>query len=242
MSDERRPQRWERAGIWQIGTGSGDRDLTEWFYDWQVAAIGGGEREQGIMLDQIKRGDLILLRHGFEVRAVGEVVSDEEAEFSVDRWGWNLAFARRVRWVRLREPFRYSIRRRVSRVRRELDGCGVWDALLHAEAQGRFEDPLRAPPPDGSQPIDSAVLPAGIGELCNRARDFHARSYAGGTRWRTPSEHEAVAHFVVPLFPRIGMGTATDRTRVEDAEGSKAGRPRNIRRPITVPERAAFFD
>jgi len=208
--------------VWQVSGGPGDRPYTEIFLKYGVALIGPGydgawrpgrtDMDDAEVVrrfaEEPRDGDLLLLRTAIDqVAAVGLVASDYEFLDPFDDVnGWDLRHARRVRWCRLPEPYRFETSvfganpRRLARVqnREAVDyarsfltsGLTHWrEALLPALPE--VEPPLMDVPEALRDVVGLAGDLAGLYGYEDRLGD-------------APSEHEMTAHFIVPFLRALG--------------------------------------
>ncbi len=216
----------EERTIWQVGAGERGRSYADVFLKHSIALIGPGDpgswsadrddddfggRFVRWFASEIDVGDMVVLRVGTSgIKAVG-IVADEEykhlPQFG-DVNGWDLQHARRVRWAELPKEHDFGeavFGPRPSRLSR------TWNEDVRDFVE-RF---LKSPPTAWQQaelpdlPIEEPDLeedkvPPFLRSLAATAVDMYDLYWDYEEFGDQPSEHEAVAHFVVPLLRTLG--------------------------------------
>lgn len=235
--------------VWQIAAGDPGRDYSDLFIRHDLMLIGPGrfgkydgerfeqaakeEHFTGHRIGQVRAfctmvspGDIVLLRTGHRVEAVGVVHSsgyDHEPAFD-DVYGWDLQHMRRVLWQEQLKPELDRIQKgrkvfghmkeipTLTRVvdRKVLD---VFEPLFELCHERKLRD-LPPPPSDvlESEKIGTLLFAKGLpNEFVDRTllalqrQKRLARWYEGlGKRASRPREHEVVAHMVLPLLLALG--------------------------------------
>lgn len=208
------------SAVWQVSGGPVDRPYAELFLTHGVALIGPGEDgpwrpERSGADSHVRRfaedlciGDLLLLRTAAsEVAAVGLVSSEYQfLEHFDDVQGWDLRHARRVRWFRLPEPYRFegsifgANPRRLARVQAyaamDYARSFLTSGLTHWQ-----EAPLPALP-EAEPPLEE--VPEALRDVVGLARDLSGLYFDEECLGDAPNENEMTAHFVVPFLRALG--------------------------------------
>lgn len=209
--------------FWQIAAGPRERIFADELIRFGVGLIGPGDPGRWSagrseddfegasvrwLATEVQVGDVFLLRSGrSRVVAVGLVASEYLYldEFD-DVNGWDLQHARRVRWLRLPEEHEFgqpvfgANPRRLSRVN---------DSAVLAFAEGVLQSPPHAwqTAPLPSLPeaeVSLESVPAELRDLVAQVRDLRGLYRDERSFGAQPSEHEVVAHYVVPLLRALG--------------------------------------
>ncbi|MDQ0191599.1 hypothetical protein JI721_03165 [Alicyclobacillus cycloheptanicus] len=241
--------------IWQIAGGdSGARNYTKLFLDHDVMLIGPGDpgsfsedtkelylkndpnmgHQIRLFCEEPKSGDVVLLRHGHTVVAVG-TIPEKDNEYQYlnqfdDVLGWDLQHARRVIWdtsstlsllAHMQPVFNnYKSQRTFTRVNEQrLTGL---EQQLRASIPARALKPL---PSNISIPLTQNDLGMSLFKsgLSNEAVEHVLSTIAKIVRldaWYEsvqmkgrPTEHEIVAHMITPLM--LGMGWSEQLVAIE---------------------------
>ena len=203
--------------VWQLGTGDDTRRYGPLLIRQQLAAIGPGSggpwpREDYEHSDAVRwfagkaqAGDLVVLKEGRSRALAVGVLGDYAFQRDIDLEGWDLCHYRRVRWIAT-EPRTFTGRPlNVGRFSR------VWDERVlrwvREHAQGADLTPPRseelAPLVDQGPLMDSALLPAAIRTVIDRARAWSDLAWQGEFGCM-PSEAEGLCHVTVPLLVALG--------------------------------------
>jgi len=209
--------------VWQVSGGPASRTYTDTFIKYGVALIGPGDAGEWRLgrsdddfdgsyvrrfASEVASGDIILLRAGQStVHAIGLIDGDYQylPQFD-DVNGWDLQHARRVRWCKLPDEYKFDSQvfganpTRISRV-------GSSKVLDYAY---RF---VQSPPthwqmaslpqlPEEEPALEE--IPAPLKDLVAHARDLYALYWNRDTFGDHPTEDELVAHFTVPLLRAFG--------------------------------------
>lgn len=174
----------------------------------------------------VKIGDLVLMRHGYSVKQIGIAHESgyEWKELFDDVLGWDLQHTRRVVWqehlrddlVSLqRSKALFSSRKQIPAFTRVRDEriLGPLRPLLE-----RVKDrPLKAlpraiPKPLSNEELGEALFARGLANgavekvvhAIERTRRLHRWYDRFGNASGRPSEHEVVAHVILPLLTALG--------------------------------------
>lgn len=235
--------------VWQIGAGDFGRDYSPLFLAHDLMFLGPGrygeyERETyrrlvtegketsakvgmvAALASEMQPGDLVLLRRGYRVTAIGVVAEDGycyDPTFD-DVYGWNLEHTRRVAWQHhLNDELAaaqgkeglFSSRKQIPTFTRVKDPevLGPIEHLLSAcRARPLKPRPAPLPEPLTLEELGQALFARG---LANSAVDQVQRAIERQRRllgWyreygkasARPDEHEVVAHMVLPLLLALG--------------------------------------
>ncbi len=209
--------------IWQLSGGQSTRPYADVFLKYGVGLIGPGdagvwkpdreddEFEGGFVrrfASEMEVGDVVLLRTGIaSIAAVGVVASEYQYLDQFDDVnGWDLQHARRIRWCRL--PQEYTFKTTVFGA--NPTRCSrTWNDEVRDYAD-RF---LKSPPthwreallPDlPSEELGMSRIPDHLEDIVAQAQDLAGLYWDRQNFGEHPTEDELVAHFVVPLFLRLG--------------------------------------
>lgn len=234
--------------VWQIASGNGARDYSQVFLDHDVMLIGPGdfgpynqksyqtaERSGQIraFVEDPVPGDLVLLRHGMELLAVGIIPAPpndgyEWHDYFDDVLGWDLNHCRRVQWetsAQLVGPFSGVFTSRQARAFSAYPSAGNVARLTRVARLFPHRNlkalPVDIPRPLTHEQLGPALFSAG---LPNKAVDDVLQTLQRNerlTRWYRsqgascgrPTEHEIVAHMLVPLM--LGLGWSEQLVAVE---------------------------
>ena len=246
------------GNVWQIAAGEPGRDYTHLFLKHDLMFMGPGRygaydrplytglskagRETASKVGQIRRfsqdvraGDTVLLRHGYEVRAVG--LADESgytwSETFDDVFGWDLQHARRVVWQHQLTDQLADIQRReglfegrkqiptFTAVNDEAVIGPLETVLTGLESRKLAALPSAPPAPLALDAFGEELFSRGVpNEAIDRAllaiqrQRRLSRWYAQlGREARRPTEHEVVAHMTLPLL--LGLGWSEQLLAVE---------------------------
>jgi len=205
--------------VWQVSGGPLDRPYAELFLESGVALIGPGHdgpwqpgrKDMEVVrrfAEDLRTGDLLLLRTAIDqVAAVGLVAGKYEfLEPFDDVNGWDLRHARRVRWFRLPEPYRFAASvfganpRRLARVQNR-------EAVQYARSfltSGLTHWREAALPvlPEAEPPLDE--VPEELRDVVGLARDLWGLYGDEERLGDAPRENEMTAHFIVPFLRALG--------------------------------------
>lgn len=235
--------------IWQMAAGEPRRNYAPLFLAHDVVFMGPGRygpwdeaayrplindgRETGNKVGQIRQlaegvqdGDIVLLRQGYEVTAIGVVAPSpyQWLETFDDVFGWDLQHTRRVIWqehlapqlARLQQEAKlFANRKQIPTLTRVKEPAilALVEPLLD-RLQQRPPRALPAPPPPpltleqlGEQlfargvPNDSVDRVVAVVQRQRRLlRWYEVHGRAAGR----PTEHEVVAHVILPLLLALG--------------------------------------
>lgn len=244
----------KRQKVWQIASGDTGRNYSGLFLKHDVMFMGPGEYgeyDEGAYRDAATRGevtsqkigmvrsfvrnvapgDIVLLRKGHRVAAIGLVAEGEDGDSGYqhddtfgDVYGWDLQHTRRVAW-------QDQLRKELNAIQREGD---LFQSYKQQPTFTRVRDqdtldrialliprcvdrPLRPRP----EPLPPELSLEELGQrlfskgLANNAVDNVLRAierqrrlltwyYAQGDESARPDEHEVVAHMVLPLLLALG--------------------------------------
>ncbi len=202
--------------VWQICGGMQRRRYAEVFLKYGVALIGKGrpdQRDSGPSADPVRRfaaalreGDLVLLRTANDtVEAIGLVAGGYQClEAFDDVDGLDLRHARRVRWFRLPEPYRFDSPVFGTNPCSLVQNRAVANYAKTYLASGFTHwqtAPLPALPPV-QEALDEA--PKALREVVGLACDLAALYADPACFGEAPNESEIVTHLVVPLLRALG--------------------------------------
>lgn len=210
---------------WQIGTGKEDRNYSQEFLDYGIAAVGRGEKE---IMEKVRENDVIVLKKGVKkIIAVGKVVEhegkykgfadaeDEDKDWLLDFDGWELPAYCYVEW-RKHEPeqingrmARYTmckvgqaeVRERADQILNEKPsypskrGGPSWTPKLRDE---EIEGFLRQ---KGLSSEDAKAALSTINDISSLADHYYGFKYH---HWTEVKEHEIRTFLIVPLLLELG--------------------------------------
>lgn len=209
--------------VWQVSGGPANRTYVDDFLRHGVALIGPGavgawtaDQDSGDDANSFvqsfgsrpRQGDIFLLRAGMStIRAVGLVASDY---LYLDQFddvnGWDLRHARRVRWMEL--PTEYDFGSPVFGANpRRFSKVGVSDVIEYAHSVVDSPPSSWQTSPLPNLPAVEPLLenvPAAIKDILALASDLVPLMRDKKRFGKRPSEHEMVAHFVVPFLRALG--------------------------------------
>jgi len=212
--------------IWQIASGSAGRSYADVFFRHGVALIGPGDAgrwstdrtDDDYGCSFVRRfatepapGDIIVLRAGrSRLLAVGLIAGDYfHDEAFGDVLGWDIQHARRVRWFPLPTPHEFDDSAFGSNPARfgQVQNPVVRDyaaKILASPMDAWQRAPLPTLPPE--EP-DLLSPPACLQHHLAFVHDLLPVWNDPTAFGLTPSEHEIVAHLVVPFFRAMGWPT-----------------------------------
>jgi len=224
--------------IWQIASGDRGRNYSRVFLDHDVMLMGPGtygeydeERYKNeSMSNQIrafrfnpKPDDLVLLRHGHQVLAVGRIPSDASdqyqwhSEFS-DVLGWELQHCRRVIWsidaLKVLQPIQpvfgnYKQQPTFTRVNEDRV-TQLSDRLNRLVPKRSLKSLPRVPEPLPDEGLGIELFKAGVSNdsveaflrVLKKMRRL-CEWYYGGHSGERPSESELVGHILINVKSRM---------------------------------------
>jgi hypothetical protein len=209
--------------FWQVSAGKGGRDYSDIFLEHDVMFIGPGDRgtytaehykgEPSLRRfhDKVNPGDVVLMRRGERVVAVGRVFAQDYQHLAAfdDIYGWDLQHTRRVVWEPLMSPLSLFANPRMNRFGRVKS---LSPQLHHLVAKFESRDLKTLPdipseplsPQDLRQPLAARGL-ADAAEVCKVLEDQRALLRWYGEHQATrPNEHEVIAYLVLPLLRAVG--------------------------------------
>lgn len=239
--------------VWQIAAGENGRYYDQLFLDHDIMFLGPGRvgeypfsyaqsvKDGEITQDEhdrintfvteIQDSDVILLRRGRQVRAIGLAVAGYQYYAQLDDiYGWDLQHIRRVRWQPQLEgvlkglQFGPTQMRTVTRVHAK----PIIDAIapLISQCIYKHTHELKRLPPAPSEPMtwdevkhelyqrglryDAAEKSVSVLQQIVRLSDWYDGHCRNLSR---PTEHEVVTHMVVPLL--IALGWSEQQIAVE---------------------------
>lgn len=235
--------------VWQIAAGQAGRFYSDLFlkhdamflgpgdfgaYEAEVyrCAVQNGEANKGIVEniasfhDNVRPGEIVLMRNGLKVMAIG-VVADAAYEWNEafdDVYGWDLQHTRRVIWqehltaaidqIEAKTPL-FGSRKQIPTFTR------VNDEQILAPIRALFprlkERPLKSLPSPLPKPlrldeVGQQLFARGLANdsvekvirAIERQRRLLAWYQSSGEESSRPTEHEVVAHTVLPLLLALG--------------------------------------
>lgn len=233
--------------VWQIACGEKGRRYGHLFLDNDVMFLGPGRfgvytpghydtnpecRKEGEgkavyirqFATEVKTGDVVLMRSGYTVEAIGVVASEYfHTPVFGDVYGWDLEHCRRVSWQRqfddelrhlqANDPL-FGDRKQIptfTRVkdRKVLDP--ICDTLSKVQSRPLRNFSLTLPPPLTPQQLSDALFLEGLSyDACVHV-ERTVRKLRGLLAWYDderssgrPTEHEVVAHLILPLMLALG--------------------------------------
>ena len=246
------------TNIWQIAAGEPGRDYTALFLEHDVMFMGPGRygaydralyadlakggKETASKVGQIRRfsqdvraGDAVLLRRGYEVKAIGLAHESGYTWSSTfdDVFGWDLQHARRVVWQHhladqladlQSQKGLFEGRKQIPTFTAVRDKAVVspLETVL-SELKSREPAPLppAPPPPLALDAFGEELFTRGVPNdaidrvlLAIQRQRRLSRWYAQlGPEAHRPTEHEVVAHMILPLL--LGLGWSEQLLAVE---------------------------
>ena len=202
--------------VWQHAAGNPEHDHADKCLNYDV--IISGADTSGILRDDMKEGDVVVLKVGLSrVRGVGllgdYVDLGEEGAFG-DLDGWTLPHARRVSWLwKGDQPLegRPLTRTTTQRLWKE----PVLECLSELESNqtptGSYAELPKAGRSVSRNDIADYLFGRGVGSDSIRSLLDPDGEFMGMVKWydgwewhHSPSEHETVAHLVVPFLRILG--------------------------------------
>lgn len=233
--------------VWQIACGEKGRRYQRLFLDHDVMFVGPGRfgpyapeqyeenpeaRAEGEgkityirqFATEVRPGDLVLLRSGYNVLSIGTVESDYFHTTAFDDvYGWDLEHCRRVIWQRQHDNALQSIQAKsdlfagrtkmpsFSRVHEPKNLNPVRDLLSQITLRESNDLPQPPPPPLTPEELSDALFREGLGYDACLHVERAVRKLRGLLNWynqeRSPgrsTEHEVVAHLILPLMLALG--------------------------------------
>ncbi len=233
--------------VWQIACGEKGRRYQRLFLDHDVMFLGPGRfgpyapplydenpdaRAEGEgkvtyirqFATEVRQGDLVLLRSGYNVLSIGEIESDYFHTTAFDDvYGWDLEHCRRVRWQRQHDEALQQIqasgdlfadRKQIPTFTRVNHPRNL-DPIRHLLPQIATR-PLRDLPGTPETPLtpeqlSDALFQEGLGYDACLHVERAIRKLRGLLDWYNkerspgrPTEHEVVAHMILPLMLALG--------------------------------------
>ena len=235
--------------VWQIAGGDPGRDYTKLFLEHDVMFMGPGDyghyredtysrlvrdgQESSSRINMVRRfvsapkpGDIVLLRRGKRVVAIGMVQEDYDwrPEFD-DVYGWDLQHTRRVAWQDNLAGALEKIqsRKKLFWKRKQIPTfTAVRDTPVLKPVESLFSQcasrPLRPmpqvklPEPLDMENLGQELFSKGMPNesvdkvlvAIRRQRRLVKWYQVHGTKSDRPAEHEVVAHMILPLFLALG--------------------------------------
>ena len=217
---------------WQIAAGSAGRDYTDYFLQFGMAFVGGDFKD---IIGQVKKDDIIVLKKGMEIRAVGTVIERNgshgdccDKEWLRDFDGWDLPAYCYVDWKEAVPPESTTglTRATIQRLYRE-SVIEIANKIL--DSGSRVDDPRE--PSETKTVKDCEILkclikaglrPSSADELTNAISRIRllADYYYKHCKWADIREHETRTFLVVPLL--LALGWAEQQIKIELAcDGGK---------------------
>jgi len=214
--------------IWQLAGGPASRPYADVFLKYGVGLIGPGDSghwkpersdddfEGGFVrrfASEMETGDVVLLRTGIaSIAAVGIVASDYAYLNQFDDInGWDLQHARRIRWCKLPQEYRFAEQvfgANPTRCSRTWNAEAVDYALrfLNSPPTHWQSAPLPELPPEEPS-LD--FIPSSLQSVVAQAQDLAPLFWDPYRFGDHPTEDEMVAHFVVPFLRGLGWPPET---------------------------------
>ena len=234
--------------VWQIAAGDSGRNYTDLFLDYDLMLIGpgdpgpfdwnlyqgGGRKSAGAGIinqirafhDDVQKGDIVVLRFGHVVQALG-VIGEEGYEWSStfdDVFGWNLQHSRRVIWqtqlckeigkIQKSSPL-FGSRRQMPTFTAVRDRTAL-DPIEHlfekCTVRPLKPKPTGVPEPMSLEALGQALFARGLSNdavdkviaAIERQRRLIKWYNQDGKESERPTEHEVVAHMILPLLLALG--------------------------------------
>lgn len=226
--------------FWHVSAGKSGRDYSDIFLEHDVMFIGPGDpgpysatAYDGLgslrrFHDKVTPGDIVLMRRGVDVVAIGVVPSDGYQHLSAfdDIYGWQLQHTRRVVWQQLAKPLPlFAGRPRMSRFDRLKNPTSELLALAN---QCKLRELLALPDAPSAILSPKDLLPGlTAGGLVDAAKVCEVlENHRGLLVWyqkqkeTRPNEHEVVAYLVIPLLRALGWSET--QLAIEWTIGKKA--------------------
>lgn len=233
--------------VWQIACGEKGRRYQRLFLDHDVMILGPGRfgpyarrlyeenpdaRAEGLgkityirqLATKVHPGDLVLLRHGYKVLAIGVVDSEYFHSTAFDDvYGWDLEHCRRVIWQRQHDDSLRRLQSKASlfddrkqiptftRVKHARILDPIRDLLAQITQRPLNDIPETPPPPLTPEQLSDALFQEGLGYDACLHVERAIRKLRGLLDWYNkerspgrPTEHEVVAHMILPLMLALG--------------------------------------
>ncbi len=208
--------------FWQVSSGRAGRDYSDIFLAHDVMFIGPGDRgiyspteysgirSLQLFHDAVKPGDVVLMRRGERVVAIGRVHLGEYHHLSAfdDIYGWDLQHTRRVLWEKLEAPLTLFKSPRMDRFSQVQDIPTDLKERI-TKAKSREHNPLPDAPSTCLTAVDflshlekELTNAVEVYELLERHREL--LGWYRQDKALLPNEHEIVAYLVVPLLRALG--------------------------------------
>ena len=217
---------------WQIAAGSEGRDYTDYFLQFGMAFVGLDFNDT---MGQVKKGDIVVLKKGMEIKAVGTVIERNgrpggrcDKEWLRDFDGWDLPAYCYVDWKKLKSSISTT-------------------GLTRATIQGIYHEPIieianeiinsdieveDSSEPSGTKSVeDSEILkclieaglrPSSADELTNAiSRIRLLAEYYYNNCWGEIREHETRTFLVVPLLLALGWAEQQMKIELPYGDGNK---------------------
>ena len=224
--------------VWQIAAGGRCRDYTNLFLEHDVMFIGPGnagsynanEYAKSHVVkrfaEKMQTGDIVLLRNGYKVIAVGVVDGSSYAWNKTfdDVYGWDLQHTRRVVWQNQLKNELESIqvkkhlfgdRKQIPRFTAVKDRS-ILEPIEHLfsglKARPLKDLPHQPPPPLNMDELGQELFSKGLPNesvdkvivAINRQRRLIKWYLKSSKISGRPTEHEVVAHMILPLLLALG--------------------------------------
>jgi len=234
--------------VWQIAAGESGRYYDQLFLDHDIMFLGPGRFGEFSITyanavsrsdyrclkdfrDGIQTGDVVLLRKGRQVRAIGLAVAGYQFfEQLDDIYGWDLQHLRRVRWQPQLESalvgLQFGAARMPTLTRVLQESLRAAIEPLISQCVSQYPQDLLPLPPAPTTPLswdevkqelylrglryDAAEKTVGVLQHIARLSEWYADNCRPLSR---PTEHEVVAHMVIPLL--IALGWSEQQLAVE---------------------------
>ena len=228
------------AQVWQIAAGERCRDYRNLFLEHDVMFMGPGRygnyndfteaykkahQVHGFVKD-VKNGDIVLLRFGYRVEAIGLVADDNYLwnDTFDDVFGWDLQHTRRVIWhpvEELRQIQKKEDEELFAKRKQIPTFTAVKDRAILDRVEHLFEHcktrPLKAMPAELPKPLEldelgEKLFAKGLPNeavdkvilAIQRQRRLATWYEEHGENSERPTEHEAVAHMILPFLLALG--------------------------------------
>ncbi|MDE0155576.1 MAG: hypothetical protein OXS28_08250 [Gammaproteobacteria bacterium] len=192
---------------WQIVAGSQGRSYSKYFLEYGMAFV-GGETYSGRM-EEIKEGDIVVLKEGTTIRAAGKVTRKgrDDKEWLNDFDGWGLSAYCCVKWREHKGTPIHSSRvpGAISRVHNQND-INHANAILTSGVEVKDPKEPLDPEPVKVPEILECLKKADSGgsEVEWKKIQSLAEYYYSDVGWHWVPEHETRTFLVVPLLLALG--------------------------------------
>ncbi len=216
---------------WQIAAGSEGRDYSKIFQKFGLAFVGG--ESQMATMDQVKPGDIVVLKFGLStILAAGEVVEREgiskgngDKEWLLDYDGWVLPAYCTVDWRLPDKPLITSgLTRSTIQKLPQPKHRKIADKLITKPTIKREHEPQNTQEISDIKILEflisEGLRPGAADDLTNTIRRIRllAEYYYNKCPWDEIGEHEIRTFLVIPLL--LALGWAEQQLKIEYKAGN----------------------